>query len=114
IRAFHVTGVQTCALPIYRTRTAGGIAAIAAELGSALADIIWSLDPRSATLEELAARLAEHGDRLFPGDDVEFRMRAPREWPAAELPLPLRRNVLLIGLEALHNAARHSRAREVT
>lgn len=98
----------------HRSRIAGEIAAIAAELGSALADIIWSLDPRSATLEELAARLAEHGDRLFPSDDVEFRMRAPREWPAAELPLPLRRNVLLIGLEALHNAARHSRAREVT
>lgn len=97
-----------------RGKIAEEIAATAAELGSALADIVWSLDPRSATLEELATRLAEHGDRLFAGDDVDFRMSAPREWPTAELPLPLRRNVLLIGLEALHNAARHSRARQVT
>ena len=28
------------------------------------ADIVWSLDPRTSTLQELAARLAEHGDRL--------------------------------------------------
>jgi signal transduction histidine kinase len=97
-----------------RGRIAGEIAATAAELGSALADIVWSLDPRTATLEELATRLAEHGDRLFAGDDVDFRMQLARDWPAAELPLHLRRNVLLIGLEALHNAARHARAREVT
>lgn len=97
-----------------RNRIAEEIAATAAELGSALADIVWSLDPRTATLEELATHLAEHGDRLFAGEDVDFRMHAPREWPAAELPLPLRRNVLLIGLEALHNAARHSGARNVT
>lgn len=96
-----------------RGRIAGEIAMIAAELGSALADIVWSLDPRTATLEELTTRLAEHGDRLFAGDDVDFRIQMPREWPTAVLPLTIRRNVLRIGVEALHNAARHSGARHV-
>lgn len=96
-----------------RNRIAEEIAAAARDLGSALADIVWSLDPRTTTLEELATRLAEHGERLFAGDDVEFHVSAPAEWPASELPLALRREILLIGLEALHNAARHARARNV-
>ncbi|HEX7090556.1 MAG TPA: two-component regulator propeller domain-containing protein [Longimicrobiales bacterium] len=96
-----------------QSQIAEEVAGTAEELGSALADIVWALDPRTATLEELASRLVAHGERLFAGDDVEFRLRSPREWPATELPLALRRNVLLIGLEALHNAARHARARRV-
>jgi signal transduction histidine kinase len=75
-------------------------------------DIVWSLDPRGATLDELAARLAEHGGRLF-ADDVQFDTEFPRVWPPRALPLPVLRNVLLIGLEALHNVARHAEAEHV-
>jgi signal transduction histidine kinase len=93
-------------------RIAEEVATTAEELGTALSDIVWSLDPHSATLEELAARVAEHGDRLF-ADDVQFDTEFPPEWPSRPLPLPVLRNVLLIGLEALHNAARHASARRV-
>src|SRR5690606_34107759 len=86
--------------PSQNRRFAEEIATTAEQLGSALSDIVWSLDPRAATLEELASRLAGHAARLFAGDDVEFTLRAPRRWPDVELPLALRRNVLLIGLEA--------------
>jgi signal transduction histidine kinase/ligand-binding sensor domain-containing protein len=88
------------------------VAATAEELGTALSDIVWALDPHRATLEELAARLAEHGGRLF-ADDVRFDTRFPDRWPPEPLPLPVLRNVLLIGLEALHNAARHAGAESV-
>ncbi len=88
------------------------VAATAEELSNALSDIVWSLDPRSATLDELAARLAEHGDRLF-ADDVQFDADLPDEWPPSPLPLPVLRSVLLIGLEALHNVARHADADRV-
>lgn len=97
-----------------RDRIADEIAASARDLGSALADIVWALDPRTATLEELASRLVEHGERLFAGDDVDLHVVTPAQWPTTELPLAIRREVLLIGLEALHNAARHARARNVT
>jgi signal transduction histidine kinase/ligand-binding sensor domain-containing protein len=93
-------------------RIAGEVAATAEELGTALSDIVWSLDPQGASLEELAARLSEHGGRLF-ADDVEFDTDFPAQWPGAPLPLPVLRNVLLIGLEALNNAATHAGARRV-
>jgi signal transduction histidine kinase len=93
-------------------RIAREVAMTAEELGTALSDIVWSLDPHSATLEELAARVAEHGGRLF-ADDVEFDTEFPAEWPPGPLPVPVLRNVLLIALEALHNAARHAGAKHV-
>jgi signal transduction histidine kinase/ligand-binding sensor domain-containing protein len=96
-----------------RQQTAADIASAAEELGNALSDIVWSLDPHAATLEELASRLAEHGERLTARGDVEFTARLPEKWPEAQLEVAVRRNVLLVGLEALHNAARHSGATEV-
>jgi signal transduction histidine kinase/ligand-binding sensor domain-containing protein len=97
-----------------RRHTAGEIASAAEELGNALSDIVWSLDPHTATLEELASRLAEHGERLSAGGEAEFLTRFPEAWPTAPLDVTVRRNVLLVGLEALHNATRHARARRVT
>ena len=96
-----------------RRQTAGDIASAAEELGNALSDIVWSLDPHTATLEELASRLAEHGERLTAHGDIEFVARFPDAWPADRLDVAVRRNVLLIGLEALHNAVRHGNAGEL-
>jgi signal transduction histidine kinase/ligand-binding sensor domain-containing protein len=97
-----------------RRAMAAEIASAAEELGSALSDIVWSLDPGVATLEELAARLAEHGERLCPNGAPAFSARFPARWPPRPLDASLRTGLLLIGLEALHNAVRHSAARTVT
>jgi len=97
-----------------RQALAREIAAAAEELGASLSDIIWALEPRAATLEELASRLVEHGGRLFAGEGATFVARMPRRWPPGVLSLTQRRSLLLIGLEALHNVARHAGAREVT
>lgn len=96
-----------------RQNIAHEIARTAGEVGGALSDIVWALDPRPGTLRDLAARLADHGGRLFAGDGPEFRTHFPAAWPDGPLALGVRRNVAAIGLEALHNAARHARARNV-
>jgi hypothetical protein len=86
----------------------------AGELGTTLTEIVWALRPGTGTLEALAYRLAERGGRLFPVSEANFRTQFPASWPKVELSLAVRRNVLLIVSEALHNAARHSQAKEVT
>jgi signal transduction histidine kinase len=102
------------AAPERDRRLAHEIARTSAQLGEALGDIVWALDARAGRLEELAARLAEHGNRLCAADDgPEFVADLPAEWSAPLLPLPVRRNVLAVGLEALHNASRHSGATRV-
>jgi signal transduction histidine kinase len=95
-------------------RIAREIARTAGEVGDALSGLVWALDPRPGTLRDLAARLADHGERLFASDHVEFRTRFPTTWPDDLLPLELRGNIVAVGLEALHNAARHARAKHVT
>jgi signal transduction histidine kinase len=97
-----------------RTATAREIAEVAEELGHSLSDIVWALDPQTSSLEELGARLAEHGERLFPDEGVRFEASLPQDWPQVTSSVAVRRNLLLIGLEALHNAARHAEARSVT
>jgi signal transduction histidine kinase len=96
-----------------RHRAAVDIATAAEDLGHALSDIVWSLDPHAATLDELASRLTEHGERLCADVDLDLRTRFPAEWPTELVDVAVRRNALLIGLEALHNAVRHARADEI-
>ncbi len=93
-------------------RVADEIGSTAASLGAALTDIVWALDHGSGGLDAVAARLAEHGNRLF-ANGVSFNTTVPAIWPAARLDLAARRNALLIGVEALHNAARHAHASRV-
>ncbi len=96
-----------------RRRLAGEISETAEALGTTVADIVWSLDPRAATLADLALRLEERGRRLFDERETEFEVRFPRRWPSEDLPASVRRNALLVGLEALQNAAAHAGADRV-
>lgn len=99
--------------PGERERTAQEIAEVAEELGHSLSDIVWTLDPRTSSMEELVTRLAEHGERLFPDEETLFEVRLPNRFPGMDSSVAVRRNVLLIGLEALHNAARHADASHI-
>jgi signal transduction histidine kinase len=99
--------------PDQRSRLAGEIARTASELGAALSGIVWSLTPRAGTIEEMAGRLAEQGRRLFAAGPAEFVTVFPDPWPDGRLHPSVRRNVLLIVMEALHNAARHASATRV-
>lgn len=95
---------------VQRARLARDIADTADDLGTTLADIVWSLDPRGSRLDDLALRLEERGRKLFAGGDATLSVRHPRRWPESVLPASVRRNVLLVGLEALRNAAVHAEA----
>lgn len=99
--------------PEKRREISDQIAVMASELGMSLSEIVWSLSVGSERLEALAQYLKERANKLFVDGDVRFRTEFPGSWPDAPLSLPLRRNLLLITVEALHNAARHAEASEV-
>jgi signal transduction histidine kinase len=96
-----------------RRELAHSIVDTAAELGNALTDIVWSLRPDSATIEGLAYRLTQRASRLFPDGSPKFETDFPERWPEIDLSLAARHSLLLIGSEALHNAARHANAQIV-
>jgi signal transduction histidine kinase len=109
------SGLGTIGLLAGPLREAGApIATIAAELGTSLGDIVWSLRESSGSLEAVAEHLRQRGRAMFAEGAPDLRFEFPESWPSREISLPLRRNLVLIALEALHNAARHSGAGHVT
>lgn len=85
----------------------------AGELGTSLTDIVWSLRTDATTLESLAYHLARRGESLFASDLTQFTTEFPVVWPRVDLFLAVRRNLLLIAMESLHNAAKHAQAENV-
>ena len=85
----------------------------ASELASSLADIVWSLRRDSGSIEALASHLAERGGRMFPDGRLQLETEFPDPWPDTSLGLAVRRNLQRIGVEALHNVAKHADARRV-
>ena len=90
------------------------IAETADELGSSLTDIVWSLRTDATTIEALAFHLTRRGESLFPDGRTQFIREFPDEWPSINLSLAVKRNVLLIAMESLHNAAKYALAENVT
>jgi ligand-binding sensor domain-containing protein/two-component sensor histidine kinase len=90
------------------------ISETASEIGSSLTDIVWSLRSDKATLESLAYHLNHRAENLFANGATKFSTKFPDDWRDVNLSLSARRNVLLIAMESLHNAAKHAQAENVT
>lgn len=89
------------------------IAATAGELGASLRGIVWSLRPESLWTDELGRWLGERARNLLPELDAKGALDvqiSPRREP---LDLDVLRAAQRIGLEALHNAAKHAGAAHV-
>ena len=85
----------------------------ARDLGQAMSGIVWSLRDSGRTLRDLCAHVTERGHELFPEGQTSFETTFPADWPSQTLSLQTRRNLQLILMEALHNAAKHAQARRV-
>lgn len=90
------------------------IDANAARLSQGMRDFIWVLDPDKDTLLDTLQRIETAAEALFAHRDTSFSMRyVHQELQPVTLNLNQRRQTLMICKEALHNAARHARARSV-
>jgi signal transduction histidine kinase len=85
---------------------------VALETSDAMRDILWLLRTPTSKLEEFIGRLRITTNRLLSNCEVSFR--SPQELPDSTIVLSWRRNVFLSFKEALHNAARHSKATSIT
>lgn len=82
----------------------------ASSMVDALRDIVWTVDPAHDSVEAFARRVRLVADRLLDGRAHAVEVDLP---DAGALPMPLRRELLLILKEALHNAQRHAEAGRV-
>jgi signal transduction histidine kinase len=92
---------------------AAKISQTSTETVRALEEIVWALRPGSDTLQSLVEYIAHFAQELFEGNRCRCRLDLPDDLPDHALPPEMRHNIFLIVKEALTNAFKHARAREV-
>ncbi len=89
------------------------ISSEARQLSHNVSDLVWALriEPE---LGALARYLGSRGRALFAASPTEFSTDFPDHWPDTTTRLDVHRNLQLILVEAMVNAAKHARAHRVT
>jgi ligand-binding sensor domain-containing protein/signal transduction histidine kinase len=83
------------------------------QLVTAMDEIVWTVNPRNDTIPNLASYVAEHARKFFSSTPMHCRLDIMPELPALPVAAAARHNLFLAVKEALHNAVKHSGAREV-
>jgi len=83
------------------------------ELVVTMSDIVWSIDARNDTLEDLLDRMRDFATSLFSATNIDYRFEIADLPLQRKLPIDTRQNMYLIFKEALTNAAKHSDAANV-
>jgi signal transduction histidine kinase len=89
------------------------IARASRELLQTMDEIVWVVNPRNDTLENLVAYLSHYAVEYFQNTTIECEMRLPQEIPHCPLSSEARHNLFLAFEEALNNVLKHSAATNV-
>jgi signal transduction histidine kinase len=99
------------------TGTAGdkvdSIATTSRDLLKALDEMVWAVNPRNDTLEQLASYLSQYAREYFQNTTVECDLRVQGDLPAWNLSAEFRHNVFLAFEESLSNVLKHAGATRV-
>ena len=86
------------------------IAGTSRELLQALDEIVWVVNPRNDTLEELGGYLSQYAREYFQNTPVECDVSLQDELPHLTMPAEMRHNLFLAFEESLNNVLKHSGA----
>jgi signal transduction histidine kinase/ligand-binding sensor domain-containing protein len=76
-------------------------------------DIVWSINPRNDSLENLVLRVKKFAARLFEARTIDYRFEIQDNIKAIRLPVDYRQHIYLIMKEAINNLVKYSAATEV-
>jgi signal transduction histidine kinase len=79
-----------------------------------LIEIIWSLNPANDDLENMLSYVRNYVNRFFDETPFNVRINFPELVTKVEINPELKRNIFLVIKEALHNAAKYSKAENIT
>lgn len=91
----------------------GQITGVTCELMQAMDEIVWAVNPKNDTLENLMSYLCDFADEYLRSANIRLRLNLPTPLPAWPLTSEVRHNLFLAVKEILNNIVKHSQAREV-
>jgi ligand-binding sensor domain-containing protein/signal transduction histidine kinase len=89
------------------------IATTSRDLLKALDEMVWAVNPRNDTLEQLASYLSQYAREYFQDTSVECDLRVQSELPSWNMSAEFRHNVFLAFEESLNNVLKHAHASRV-
>src|SRR5579871_28357 len=73
-------------------------------------DIVWSINPRNDSLENLLLRVKRFAAQLFEAKDIDYEINISPNVQQVKLPMEFRQNIYLILKEAINNVVKHAHA----
>jgi signal transduction histidine kinase len=89
------------------------IARTTREVIQAMDEIVWTINPKNDTLDNLANYIFQYAQDYFQNTGVRCRMDLPARLPDYPLPTEERHNLFMAVKEALNNVLKHAGATEV-
>jgi signal transduction histidine kinase len=89
------------------------ISAMTHDMVRTMDEIVWAVNPRNDTLEDLANYICHFAQEFFRHASVRCRLDIPANLPPLRLTTELRHNVFLAVKEALNNVVKHAQALSV-
>ncbi|MEP6464731.1 MAG: two-component regulator propeller domain-containing protein [Parafilimonas sp.] len=81
--------------------------------GEALDDIVWSINTRNDSMEEITARMRRYASEVFDGTSVQYFMQVDAPVLAGKLSMEKRKDLFLLYKEAVNNIYKHASATKV-
>lgn len=90
-----------------------GVAGIARDLAREMDQVVWAVNPKKDTLEDLASYCCSYAEEFFALTSISCRIDLPDDLPNLSFSSKTRYQFFLAFKEALNNAAKHAQATEV-
>ncbi len=90
------------------------VGAIARELSANMSDVVWSINPKHDSVVALQHRLTAFAQEICSAKNIDLHFDVSERIAKIKLHPEVRRNLLLIAKEALHNMAKYSGSSTVT
>ncbi|NIR51694.1 hypothetical protein GWO43_24230 [candidate division KSB1 bacterium] len=90
------------------SRSMEKVGSIARELSASMSDVVWSINPKHDSIEALQHRLSAFAYEICKTKEIALKMDVSDGIAKMRLHPEVRRNLLLIAKEALHNMAKYS------
>ncbi len=79
-----------------------------------MSDIVWSIRPENECIESLSSRIREYAAQTLEPLNINATITLDENIVCQKLPMPYRKEILLICKEAINNVAKHSGASKVS
>ena len=77
-------------------------------------DIVWSINPKNDTLENLLLRIRDFAAQLFEAKDIDYTIQIDEGIKMVKLPMAFRQHIYLILKEAINNLVKYSNCSKAT